>query len=74
MPQTWFSNRGTPLSGTGGKQNGHDRVSRLLVPLDHLEGEPLGALPVAAMKFLLTFTKPLDDVLPDTAISPEWSL
>lgn len=40
-------------------------VRRLLVSPNHLEGKPFGFLPVAALRVLLTFTRPLDDAVPD---------
>lgn len=43
----------------------NDRVNRLLEPPNHLEGEPFRLLSVAAVRFLLLFTRPLEDMFPD---------
>lgn len=40
-------------------------VRRLLVSPNHLEGKPFGFLPVAALRVLLSLTRPFDDVIPD---------
>jgi SAM-dependent methyltransferase len=40
-------------------------VRRFLVSPNHLEGKPFGFLPVAALRVLLTFTRPLDDEVRD---------
>jgi SAM-dependent methyltransferase len=40
-------------------------VRRLLVSPSHPEGKPFGFLPVAALRVLLSLTRPFDEVIPD---------
>ena len=51
--------------GLAASRLAHKLVSRLFVPRSHLEGQPFGWLPVATLRFLLTFTRPLDSLVPD---------
>jgi hypothetical protein len=43
----------------------YSRARARLLPQGHLEGDPYGALRTTALKFLLTFTRPFDRIIPD---------
>jgi hypothetical protein len=60
-----FKLRNCQYLGLRASRRAHDRIRRLLDSPNHLEGEPLGLPLVVALKLLLLFTRPLDDLIPD---------
>jgi hypothetical protein len=60
-----FQLRNCQYLGLRVSRRADDRVRRLLDSPNHLEGEPFRFLPDAVVKFLLLFTRPLDDLFPD---------
>jgi SAM-dependent methyltransferase len=61
----WFRLTDRQYLGLRISRMAYTQVRRLLVSPNHLEGKPFGFLPVAALRVLLTFTRPLDDRVPD---------
>jgi hypothetical protein len=46
-------------------------IRRLLDSPNHLEGEPFGLPSIVALKLLLLFIRPLDDLIPDKSRSDQ---
>jgi ubiquinone/menaquinone biosynthesis C-methylase UbiE len=59
-----FEFGGRQYLGLRASKAAYEAVTFCLVPASYQEGEPFGKLPIAALKTLLTVTRPLDDLMP----------